>query len=98
MDKDEKLLDEIIKEIASFFSSDLNDLKEEIISWGKEILKIRLALKLGSGDLEELKRTESYAWVRVLSLKAKYEFKIEKKSWELIERLFKLIKNAFLFG
>lgn len=95
---EDKLLKDIIDEIAAFFSSELSELRDEIKAWGQQILKIKLAIKLGNGDKYELEKTEKYAWARVLSLKAKYEYKIEQKSWQCAEKIVKVIKNAVLFG
>ena len=94
-----KIIKKVIEEISKEFKGKkVKDLKEQIKYWGEIIIKLRI-VKLEEEDEEEIKRierTEEYAWAAIASLKAEYSKLIEKKTWDVTEKILKLLRKVIL--
>jgi len=93
----EELMKEVASEIADEFKDKAEEAKQDLKYWGEKIVQLRIAMLTGSAaEIEELKKSEEYAWNAIISLKTKYSYIIEEKSWLVAEKLLKVLKRVIL--
>jgi hypothetical protein len=97
---DEKeIFKKVVDEIGEAFKDQVADVKDSLKDWSKIVVELR-AKQLTEHDedeLAELKKSEEYAWAGIMALKAKHEQIFVDKTWELMERILKTLRIAFLF-
>lgn len=93
----EKHIEELFKEIAGQFKENGQKAYEELRDWARILAKLKIAkLYPDQNKMEELKKSEAYAWAGVMALRAKYNQQLEKNTWRLIEKFLILLKNILL--
>lgn len=91
-----QILDDVSKEVAELFKDVKQEAQDALTFWSKKLVELRIARLTKSANLEEYKRTEQYAWNAIYAIYAKQAMKVEKKAWEMAEKMLKIVRNALL--